>query len=98
LAQPEQRDTVSGVAVEPPVDSYGRAILARIAQARLRQQIAADTVALCRKITGTARPDAATALSLHDAHARHARELGRHAAAERAEERFDRELHRLTRS
>jgi hypothetical protein len=84
--------------VEPPVSSYRRAILARIVQSRLRQQIAADTVALCRQITGNGRPDAATALSLHDAHARHARELGRHAMAERAEERFDRELHRLTQS
>ena len=55
-------------------------------------------MALCRTISGAGWLDAATALSLHDAHARHARELGRHAAAERAEERFDRELNRLTRS
>jgi hypothetical protein len=82
--------------VEPPLDPSRRAILVRISRARLRQEIAADTVALCRRITGMERPDAATALSLHDTHARHARELGLHAAAERAEARFDRELDRLT--
>lgn len=71
--------------------------LRRLAHRSRRQQIAADTVSLCRRIAATGRPDTTTALSLHDAHARHARELGRHDTAELAEERFDRELERLTR-
>jgi hypothetical protein len=70
---------------------------ARIARARFRQQLASDTVALCRRICEREWPDTGTALLLHDTHARHARELGRHDTAERAEERFDRELARLTR-
>jgi hypothetical protein len=82
--------------VNPSLERSRRPLAARIARAQFRQQIAIDTVAICRRICERARPDAATALLLHDTHARHARELGRHETAERAEERFDRELARLS--
>ena len=75
----------------------------RIARAQLRQKIAAEVVEWCRSIAEAesavdTRELTATALELHDLHARHARELGDHRLAELAEERYDRELDRRFRS
>jgi hypothetical protein len=63
----------------------------RIDHARLRQRIAAEVIELCRRIT---RRNPGAALQLHDAHARHSRQLERHDIADLAEERYDRELNR----
>lgn len=67
----------------------------RIARARTRQNVAAEVLALCQRLRGRVS-DRGSALELHDMHARHSRELGRHDDAERAEARFDRELNRIT--
>jgi hypothetical protein len=67
----------------------------RIARARTRQHVAAEVLALCKRLRGRMF-DRGAALEVHDMHARHSRQLGRHDDAERAEERFDRELNRVT--
>lgn len=54
------------------------------------------TLDLCRRLL--VDPGApALALTLHNIHARHARELGEHEIAERAEERYGRALRRQLR-
>lgn len=72
---------------------------ARIKRARLRKTIAAEVIEICRRLArdpGRAeRQDpTAAALELHEAHARHSRDLGESEMAERAEERYDRTLNR----
>ena len=67
----------------------------RIDRARNREKIAGEVIAFCQRVRELAF-DRGAALTLHDLHARHSRELGQHEMAERAEERFDRELNRLT--
>jgi hypothetical protein len=73
----------------------------KIDRARLRQRVAQEVITWCRRATGgglvAQRDDptrTATALQLHDLHARHARERGDEATAAKAEERYDRELER----
>lgn len=71
----------------------------RIKRARLRKQIAAEVIDICRRLTRNPRTaeredQTAAALQLHDAHARHSRELGETQNADRAEERYDRALNR----
>jgi hypothetical protein len=75
----------------------------RLTKAKLRQQVAAETIAWCQRLHDRAfarwageSDRRAAALEIHDLHARHSRELGRTDMAERAEERFDRELNRIT--
>jgi hypothetical protein len=65
----------------------------RRAQAERRVMRARETIEVCRQLLR--HPFApGLALTLHDLHPRHARELGFHAMEERAEERYDRALQR----
>jgi len=64
--------------------------VAVIARARLRQAIAAAVIAWCRDFPKGGAAVRRLALDLHEAHARHARELGYHEIAEKAEARFER--------
>lgn len=69
----------------------------RIRRARLRKKIAAEVVVICRRLASSPRTSewqdqTAAALELHDAHARHAGDLGDLEIAARAEERYDRTL------
>ncbi len=71
----------------------------RIKRARLRKKIAAEVIDVCRRLmlnprTAERRDQTAAALELHDAHARHSRELGETQNVDRAEERYDRTLNR----
>jgi hypothetical protein len=73
----------------------------KIDRARLRQRVAQEVIAWCRRTTSGRQVDererTATALQLHDVHARHARERGDETTAAKAEERYDRELNRHAR-
>jgi hypothetical protein len=63
---------------------------ALVARARLRQAIAAEVIAWCRDYPNSDAFGRLLALDLHEAHARHARELGYHEIAEKAEARYER--------
>jgi predicted ATPase len=82
---------------ETSTNRHEQAIADRMGNARRRQLIAGETIALCRRVTTDAgsRPDAGTALAIHEAHVRHARELGYDALADLAQARVDREHGRL---
>lgn len=72
---------------------------ARIKRARLRKKIAGEVIDICRRLarnprTAERHDQTAAALELHDAHARHARDLGETENADQAEERYDRALNR----
>ena len=83
---------------DPPMGD----VESRIERARLRKTIAAEVIDICRRLmrnsrTSERRDQTAAALELHDAHARHSRDLGAPEMAERAEERYDRTLMRVLR-
>jgi hypothetical protein len=67
----------------------------RIRRARLRREIAAEVISWCRRHRQGALADPYLALELHEAHARHSRELGRPELAERAERRYERAVGRI---
>jgi hypothetical protein len=82
--------------IQHPVEDDSHA---RIERARLRKKIAAEVVAVCRRLAGVPRTaerqdQTAAALELHDAHVRHSRDLGEPETAELAEKRYDRALER----